>query len=65
LIQVCVDPSEPATLGRELAALDAAGIEHPRAVKQLIVMEASAVGRIRHPHAEPVTALQWLLSSSQ
>ena len=64
LIQVCVDPSEPATLGRELAALDAAGIEHPRAVRHLIVMEASTAGRIRHPHTEPVTALQWLLSSS-
>ena len=64
LIQVCVDPSEPATLGRELAALDAAGIEHPRAVRHLIVMEASTAGRIRHPHTEPLAALQWLLSSS-
>ena len=63
LIQVCVDPSEPATLGRELAALDAAGIEHPRAVRQLIVMEASTAGRIRHARTEPVAALQWLLSS--
>ena len=63
LIQVCVDPSEPTTLGRELAALDAAGIEHPRAVRQLIVMEASTAGRIRHPRTEPVAALQWLLSS--
>ena len=65
LIQFCVDPSESVTLGRELATLDAAGIEHPQAVKQLIVIEASAVGRILHPHREPVTTLQWLLSSSQ
>jgi hypothetical protein len=64
LIQVCVDLSEPATLGRELAALDAAGIEHPRAVRQLIVMDASTAGRIRHPRTEPLAAMQWLVSSS-
>jgi predicted AAA+ superfamily ATPase len=64
LIQVCADPADPATLGRELAALDAAGKEHPRASRRLIVMNASAAGRIRHPHAEPVAAHEWLLSGA-
>lgn len=62
LIQVCVDPADPATLGRELAALDAAGTEHPHASRHLIVMEASAASRIRHPHTEAVVAHEWLLS---
>jgi len=64
LIHVCVDLSEPATLGRQLAALDAAGFEHPLAVRQLIVMDASTAGRIRHPRTEPLAAMQWLVSSS-
>lgn len=63
LIQVCTDTTAPGTLSRELAALDAASREHPRAARKLVVMDARAAARISHPRTEPVAAYEWLLSS--
>lgn len=62
LIQVCVDAADPATLGRELASLDAASGEHPRAARKMIVMDASAAARIKHPRTELLACHEWLLS---
>lgn len=62
LIQVCADTADSGTLTRELAALDAAGHEHPRAAKKLVVMDAPAAARISHPHTESIAAHEWLLS---
>ena len=64
LIQVCADPADSATLGRELAALDAAGREHPRAARKLIVMDAGAAARIRRSRTESLAAHEWLLAAA-
>jgi predicted AAA+ superfamily ATPase len=46
LIQVCADTADSGTLSRELASLDSAGREHPRAAKKLVVMDAP--NTVRH-----------------
>lgn len=63
LIQVCADPSDEATLARELRALDAAAKEHPRAARRLLVLDRDSVPRAEVPgvHAQP--AYEWILAS--
>jgi hypothetical protein len=61
LIQVCADTADAETLGRELASLDAASREHPRATRRLVVMDARAAASISHPQTRSVAAHEWLL----
>jgi predicted AAA+ superfamily ATPase len=63
LIQVCADPSAPETLGRELQALAAAGREHPRAARRLLVLDHSQMLRIKAPGVEAQPAYEWLLAT--
>jgi len=63
LIQVCADASEPATWNRETRALDAAHVEHPRAERIVVVLDAVAARSLSHPKTRVVPAHQWLLSS--
>lgn len=62
LIQVCASLDDPATLAREIRALETAGNEYPRA-RQLIITLAS---RIPFPAVPPTihiqSAAQWTLS---
>jgi predicted AAA+ superfamily ATPase len=62
LLQVCADPTDAATLSRELTALASAGAEHPRAVQRLLVLDRDAVPRADTAavHAQP--AYEWLLA---
>jgi predicted AAA+ superfamily ATPase len=61
LVQVCADPSDEATLARELRALAAAAKEHPRAVRRLLVLDRDSIPRVDAPgiHAQP--AYEWML----
>lgn len=61
LLQVCADPSEPATLARELEALAAAAKEHPRAVRRLLVLEREPSLAARAPGVEVQPVYEWLL----
>lgn len=63
LVQVCADPSDQATLARELRALAAAGKEHPRAVRRLFVLDRDAVPRMDTPGVQAQPAYEWLLSA--
>ena len=62
LIQVCADPTDPATWSRETSALDAAHVEHPRAERTVIVLDAVSVRSRAHPKTRVVAAHQWLLT---
>jgi len=62
LIQVCADASEPATWNRETRALDAAHVEHPRAERTVVVLDAVVARSLSHPKTRVVPAHQWLLS---
>ncbi len=60
LIQVCAEPRDPATLERELRALDAAAVEHPRARRHLITLRPEVVHAV--PRGVAVHAASvWLL----
>lgn len=64
LIQVCLDPSDPATCHRETRALQEAAKEHPRASLQLVSLEPEISinlpsGIITH------SAATWLLRGSE
>jgi hypothetical protein len=62
LIQVCADLSAPETLSRELRALTAAGTEHPRAARRLLVLDRDALVRMNAPGVEVHPAYEWLLA---
>ncbi len=62
LVQVCADPSDPATLERELRGLDAAGGAHRRAAKRLLVLDRDAVPHPATPGVEVQPAYEWLLA---
>ena len=63
LVQVCADPSGEATLARELSALAAAGKEHPRAVRQLLVLDRDSTSRVDTPGIRTRPAYEWLLAA--
>jgi hypothetical protein len=63
LIQVCADPSGPATLARESGGLDAAAREHPRAVQRLLVLDRDALVRVSDSSVHVQPAYEWLLSN--
>lgn len=63
LIQVCADLQSADTLTRELRALAAAAVEHPRARQRLLVLHRSpAATAPRRVEIQP--AHEWLLSGS-
>jgi len=64
LIQVCADLSEAATVERELRGLEAAGKEHRRAVKRLLVLDRDAVPTAGFPGVVVQPAYEWLLAPS-
>lgn len=64
LIQVCADVSDPATLERELRALDAAGREHRRAAKRLLVLSRDDVPHVQTRGVEIQPAYEWLFALS-
>jgi predicted AAA+ superfamily ATPase len=63
LIQVCADVSAPETLARELRALTAAGQEHSRAARRLLVLDRDALARVNAPGVEVQPAYEWLLTT--
>jgi len=60
LIQVCAEPEEPATLERELRALDAAAAERRRATPHLITLRPETV-RDAPRRVSVHSAAVWLL----
>jgi len=62
LLQVCADASDAAVLDRELRALDAAGREHPRARRRLIILQRDPSLDGRAPGVEVLPASDWLLA---
>lgn len=62
LLQVCADPSDPATLARELRGLDTAGGEHRRAAKRLLVLDRDAMPAATIPGVEVLPVYEWLLA---
>lgn len=62
LIQVCADPTAPGAFERELNALDAAAMEHPRARRRLLVLDRDALARVRAPRVKIEPAYEWLLA---
>jgi predicted AAA+ superfamily ATPase len=63
LIQVCADPSDEATLTRELRALTAAGKQHRRAERQLFVLDRDVVPQTETPGVRARPAYEWLLTA--
>jgi predicted AAA+ superfamily ATPase len=64
LMQVCAGLSDEATLARELRALAAAGTEHPRAVRRLLVLDRDSVPRTGTPEVLVQPAYEWLLAAT-
>jgi predicted AAA+ superfamily ATPase len=62
LVQVCADPTDEKTLARELRALAAAGKEHPRAARRLLVLDRDAVPRAAASGVQIQPAYEWLLA---
>lgn len=62
LIQVCADPSDPATLERELRGLEAAAREHRRATKRLLVLDRDVMPRAGITGVQVQPAYEWLLA---
>jgi len=65
LVQVCADLSSPDTLSRELRALDAAGKEHRRAARRLLVLDRDALTAIRESDVIVQPAYEWLLAEPE
>ena len=63
LVQVCADPSATETLSSELRALAEAAREHPRATRQLLVLDRDAMVRVSTPAVEVQPAYEWLLAT--
>jgi len=62
LLQVCADPTDPATLARELRALDSAGCAHPRARRRLLVLDRDSFPGVDTPGIEVQPVYEWLLA---
>lgn len=61
LIQVCADVSSELTLERELRALEAASLDHPRAKRTLLVLTRDAAMSIKASGVKVLPAYEWLL----
>jgi predicted AAA+ superfamily ATPase len=64
LIQVCANLQSSETVARELRALAAAGPEHPRARRKLLVLDRDTAGEVSAPGIEVLPAYEWLLAGS-
>jgi hypothetical protein len=64
LIQVCTDPSDPATCQREIRALQEAAREHPKATLHLVSVEPGFPA-IVPPGVNMHSASAWLLKKSE
>jgi len=65
LVQVCADPSSEGTLVRELAALEEAAGDHPRALLRLLVLDRDARAHPAASGASAQPAYEWLLARSE
>jgi len=65
LVQVCADPSSEGTLVRELAALEEAAGDHPRALRRLLVLDRDARAHAAASGASAQPAYEWLLARSE
>ncbi len=65
LLQVCADATDEKTLARELRALAAAGKEHPRATRRLLVLDRDALPRAAAPGVRVQPAYEWLLAGPE
>jgi hypothetical protein len=64
LLQVCADPSDPATLERELRSLAAAARDHRRAAARLLVLDRDTVPGAQAAGVEVQPVYEWLLALS-
>jgi hypothetical protein len=64
LVQVCADPSAPATMDRELRALTQAARTHPRATRRLLVLTREPTISIGETGVSIQPAYEWLLAES-
>ncbi|MDI6771408.1 MAG: ATP-binding protein [bacterium] len=62
LVQVCADPSDRATMARELRALEEAAREHRRAKRWLLVLTRDQVPAVTAPGVVVQPAYEWLLA---
>ncbi|PIW08021.1 MAG: ATPase [Comamonadaceae bacterium CG17_big_fil_post_rev_8_21_14_2_50_60_13] len=63
LIQVCADVSEPATLSRELRALDDAAQTYPDASRHLLVLERPPQPLVQAQGVQVQPVYEWLLAT--
>lgn len=61
LIQVCTDLGDPKTRQRELRALDAAAVDHPRATRRLLVLNRDGAVGVSAPGVTIEPAGDWML----
>jgi predicted AAA+ superfamily ATPase len=61
LIQVCADVSAPETLARDVAALEEAGRENPRAARRILLLTWDDRALLDVPEIEALPAYEWLL----
>jgi len=61
LIQVCTDLGDPKTRERELRALDAAAVDHPRATRRLLVLNRDGAAGVSAPGVTIEPAGDWML----
>jgi predicted AAA+ superfamily ATPase len=64
LVQVCADLSSAETLARELAALEEAGRDRPRAVRRLLVLDRDARAHAARSGVAAQPAYEWLLTGA-
>lgn len=64
LVQVCADPSTPATMDRELRSLALAEPAHPRATRRLLVLTRDQAIPVETPGVTVQPAYEWLLAES-
>jgi predicted AAA+ superfamily ATPase len=64
LIQVCANLQSSETVARALRALTAAGPEHPRARRKLLVLDRDTAGEVSAPGIDVLPAYEWLLAES-
>jgi predicted AAA+ superfamily ATPase len=64
LVQVCADLSSAETLAREIAALEEAGRDRPRAARWLLVVDRDARAHASRSGVEAQPAYEWLLTGT-
>lgn len=64
LLQVCADLSDPETRARELRALSEAAVNHPHAVRRVLVLGQETFGSATTPNVIVQPAYEWLLAGA-